>query len=399
MKYHEGMRTFEYRLYPTRAQRQQLMVCLSESRTIYNEMLAALKEKYEADGAFLTAYDLNLRFKGRGGNLVPATTVQTLADRLSKSLKHYLQLKDQGAPVGFPRFKTPNRWHSIQLRQYAPGRDVWLDDNRKHLHVPAKLGQLLKIKLHRSLEGTPVMAQLILRADNHWYALIVCETTPQDAFGDAHPSQAAVQVACKHPAIGLDMGLKVFLADSEGDTVENPRHFRRGQKRLAHAQRRMCRRKKGSHRRRKASREVACQHLKISRQRRDFHFKTAKHYAEDYSCICVEHLNVVGMVRNHHLAKSIQDASWGAFLVTLTDKAERAGHVVVRVPARFTTQRCSGCGEYVQKSLSVRTHICPFCGLAEDRDVNAARNILQAGAPPSGTEANGSPVELRSPRL
>lgn len=324
MKYHEGMRTFEYRLYPTRAQRQQLMVCLSESRTIYNEMLAALKEKYEADGAFLTAYDLNLRFKGRGGNLVPATTVQTLADRLSKSLKHYLQLKDQGAPVGFPRFKTPNRWHSIQLRQYAPGRDVWLDDNRKQLHVPAKLGQLRKIKLHRSLEGTSVMAHLILRADNHWYALIVCETTPQDAFGDAHPSQAAVQVACKHPAIGLDMGLKVFLADSEGDTVENPRHFRRGQKRLAHAQRRMCRRKKGSHRRRKASREVACQHLKISRQRRDFHFKTAKHYAEDYSRICVEHLNVVGMVRNHHLAKSIQDASWGAFLVTLTDKAERA---------------------------------------------------------------------------
>ena len=145
---------------------------------------------------------------------------------------------------------------------------------------------------------------------------------------------------------------------------------------------RMCRRKKGSHRRRKASREVACQHLKISRQRRDFHFKTAKHYAEDYSCICVEHLNVAGMVKNHHLAKSIHDASWSAFLVILTDKAERAGHVVVRVPARFTTQRCSGCGEYVQKSLSVRTHICPFCGLAEDRDVNAARNILQAGAPP-----------------
>ena len=102
MKYHEGMRTFDYRLYPTRAQRQQLMVCLSESRTIYNEMLAALKEKYEADGAFLTAYDLDLRFKGRGGNLVPATTVQTLADRLSKSLKRYLQLKDQGAPDRLP---------------------------------------------------------------------------------------------------------------------------------------------------------------------------------------------------------------------------------------------------------------------------------------------------------
>ncbi len=169
--------------------------------------------------------------------------------------------------------------------------------------------------------------------------LIVCETTPQDEQGAVHP-ELPEQMACEHPAIGLDVGLKVFLADSEGGMVENPRHYRRGQKRLAHAQRTLCRRQKGSHRRRKAAREVACKHLKISRQRRDFHFKTAKHYAERYSRICVEDLNVAGMVRNHHLAKSIHDASWSAFLAILTDKAERAGHVVVRVPARFTTQKC-----------------------------------------------------------
>ncbi len=389
------MRTFEYRLYPNRTQRQQLMACLTESRTIYNQMREALQAQYEADGTFPTKYDLTARFKGRGGDVVPATTVQTLADRLSQALKRYLQLKDLGTSVGFPRFKTANRWHSIQLRQYAPSRDVWLDEDGKHLHVPAKLGRLLKIKLHRPLVGTPVTAHLVLRADNHWYALIVCETVSQDERGIAHPEQ----MVCEHPAIGLDVGLKVFLADSEGGMVENPRHYRRGQKRLAHAQRTVCRRKKGSHRRRKASREVARKHLKIARQRRDFHFKTAKYYAKRYRRICVEDLNVAGMVRNHHLAKSIHDASWGAFLAILTDKAERAGHVVVRVPARFTTQQCRRCGEYVQKSLSVRTHICPSCGLVEDRDVNAARNILQAGAPPSGTGAAGFPGELRSPRL
>jgi len=191
---------------------------------------------------------------------------------------------------------------------------------------------------------------------------------------------------CAHAALGLDLGLKVFLADSDGGIVENPHHFRRGQQRLAHAQRKLCRRKKGSHRRRKAAQEVACQHLKISRQRRDFHFKAAKRYAQGHSRICVEELNVVGMMQNHHLAKSIHDASWSAFLALLTDMAERAGHVVVRVPARFTTQRCNRCGEYVQQSLSVRTHVCPSCGLVEDRDVNAARNILRAGAPPSGTD-------------
>src|SRR5262249_21161408 len=150
---------------------------------------------------------------------------------------------------------------------------------------------------------------------------------------------------CAHPAIGLDVGLKVFLADSDGEMVENPRHYRKGQKRLAHAQRTVCRRKKGSQRRLKAKREVACKHLKIGRQRRDFHFKTAKHYAARYSRICVEALNVVGMVKNHSLAKSIHDASWSAFLDLLEDKAERAGHQVIRVPARFTTQHCHGCGE------------------------------------------------------
>jgi putative transposase len=143
---------------------------------------------------------------------------------------------------------------------------------------------------------------------------------------------------------------------------------------------------------------VACQHLKFSRQRRDFHFKTAKQYAEGSSRICVAELNVVGMMQ-YHLAKSIHDASWSVFLAILTDMAAqtwlhrhgctdmaaRAGHMVVRVPARFTTQRCNRCGEYVQKSLSVRTHVCPSCGLVEDRDVNAARNIVRAGAPPSGT--------------
>src|SRR5579859_4121344 len=192
------------------------MTCLMESRAIYNEMLAMLKTQYEADGTFPSKYDLTARFKGRGGDLVPATTVQTLADRLSKAIKRYLQMKDLGLPVGFPRVKTPNRWHSIQLRQYAVSRDVWLDEDGAHLHVPAKLGKALKIKLHRPLVGTPVTAHLVLRADTHWYALIVCETEPHDEFGRVHSrSDAQSAPICEHAAIGLDVGLKVFLADSD----------------------------------------------------------------------------------------------------------------------------------------------------------------------------------------
>jgi putative transposase len=394
------MRTFDYRLYPNRAQRQQLMACLIESRAIYNEMLEALKAQYDTDGTFPTKYDLTARFNGRGGADVPATTVQMLADRLNKALKRYLHRNDLGLPAGFPRFKTPNRWHSIQLRQYGKGGDCYLMDGRL-LKVPAKLGTALKIKLHRPLEGTPATTHLVLRADGHWYALIVCETWPRDDQGAVHVTQAT----CDHPAIRLDVGLKVFLADSAGGKVANPRYYRRGQKRLGKARHRCDRRKKGSHRRRKAKREVAKQHLKIKRQRRDFHFKTAKHYAERYWRICVEDLNVAGMVRNHSLAKSIHDAAWSAFLDILEDKAERAGHQVIRVLARFTTQTCSRCGTYVQKSLSVRTHRCPSCGLVKDRDVNAAKNILQAGtgmrpgqagAPPSWTGRDTAPDEARS---
>ena len=385
------MRTFEYRLYPNKDQSHLLMACLAGSRLIYNEMVETVKAHYAEKGTFPTKYDLTAQFKGRGGEHVPATTVQMLADRLAKSLKRFLVAKELGIPgVGFPRFKPPNRWHSIQLRQYGTSRDVWLDADNKSLHVPAKIGQSLKIKLHRPIEGQPKTVHLVYRADGHWYALIVCETEP-------HTEQA--EGACSHPAIGIDVGLKSFLTDSDGRTVANPRFYRTSHKTLRRKQRQLSRRKKGSHRRRKAARSTAQTHLKIARQRRDFQYKAAKPYAEQYQVIVVEKLSILTMVHHHSLAKSILDASWGAFLDILEEKAGRAGHQVIRVNPRFTSQKCHQCGEIVQKSLSVRTHICPFCGYIADRDVNAAKNILQAGAPPSGTVSGGSPVELRSPQL
>lgn len=384
------MRTFEYRLYSNRSQRQQLLACLKDSRGLYNEMLAASKQQYADTGRFLFKYELTARFAGRGGESVPATTVQMLADRLDKALRRYLTFKEQSTSCGFPRFKTPNRWHSIQLRQHK--KDFRLHEDGKHLCVPGKLGLFLKIKLHRPLEGTPQTCHLVLRADGHWYALLVCEPVET---GQTHEAGSS----CPHPNIGLDVGLKVFLADSTGQTVANPRYYRKSQHALRRKQRQLCRRKKESRRRRKAACNCAKTHLKIKRQRRDFLFKTAKPYAEGYACICIEDLHITNMLQNHSLAKSIADASWGTFITILEDKAARAGHQVIKVPARFTTQKCFKCGALVPKSLSVRTHICPECGYVEDRDTHAAKNILQAGAPPSGTVRDAGPDELRSPRL
>ncbi|HEY6284281.1 MAG TPA: transposase [Ktedonobacteraceae bacterium] len=383
------MRTFEYRLYPKKAQSRLLMQCLIESRMLYNEMLSTVKAQYEDKGTFPGKYDLTSRFKGRGGEHVPATTVQCLADRLSKSLQRFLARKELALNVGFPRYKQGNQWHSIQLRQY--GKDVYLHEDQKHLIIPAKMGKSIKIKVHRPIEGKPKTVHLVLRADGHWYALIVCETEPS---GEHLPS------VCEHPDIGIDVGLKAFLTDSEGNTVENPRFYRTSAATLRRKQRQLSRRKKGSHRRRKAAKNVAKTHLKIARQRRDHHFKVAKPYAQGYQRIAVEDPAITNMVKNHHLATSIMDASWGAFLAILEEKAERAGHQVIRVNPRFTSQKCHQCGEIVQKSLSVRTHLCPFCGYVADRDVNAAQNILsKAGAQPSDVKHLDRDVRPRSPRL
>jgi len=234
--------------------------------------------------------------------------------------------------------------------------------------------------LHRPIEGKPKTVHLVLRADGHWYALIVCETEPQTAHA---PS------SCTHADIGIDVGLKAFLTDSEGNTIPNPRFYRTSQRTLRRKQRSMCRRQKGSHRKRKAAKSTAQTHLKINRQRRDHHFKVAKQYAQHYHHIAVEDLAISNMVKNHHVSKSILDAAWGQFLEILEAKAASAGHQVIRVNPRFTTQACSNCGTLIQKSLSVRTHICTSCGLIADRDVNAAQNILfKAGAQPSGANVS-----------
>ena len=373
-------KTFEYRLFTNRSQHKRLLSSLAESRLLYNEMLEMFKAHYQSSGKFLSRYDLTYRFKGRGGEHVPQSTVQTLADRLDKALKRFFRRKELGRRVGFPRFKSANRWHSIQLRQYGRGRDVFLDSETKRLHVPSKLGARLKVKQHRLLEGTPKTAHLVLRADGHWYVLIVCD------IGDAPQKR-------KGDAIGLDVGLTHFVADSNGGAVENPRCFKKAQKRFRRAQRKAARRKRGSNRRRKASKEAAKQHLKIARQRKDHAHKTDKNYVDAYAFIAVEDLQVQNVLQNRHLARAIADASWSAFKNILVLKAEEAGARVVEVSPRYTSQRCFQCNEIVQKSLSVRTHVCPLCEYTLDRDTNAAKNILQAARmEPSGNKVGGSVV-------
>jgi putative transposase len=190
----------------------------------------------------------------------------------------------------------------------------------------------------------------------------------------------------------------VFLITAEGESVANPRHYRKAERELKKAQKRVSKRKKGSNRRKKAVKLLTKKHQHVRRQRTDFHHKTALALVRQYDVIYYEAIQPAnlsrrpapvpdgnggylpnGATRKAGLNKSIQDAGWGHFLSLLAYKAACAGKRAEAVSPAFTTQDCSGCGARVPKSLSVRTHVCPSCGLVLDRDANAARNIQWRG--------------------
>jgi len=179
--------------------------------------------------------------------------------------------------------------------------------------------------------------------------------------------------------IGLDVGLTHFYTDSNGQTVDNPRHLRKSEKSLKRLQRRLSHTEKGSKNRAKARNRLSRKHLKVSRQRKDFAVKLARCVVQSNDVVAYEDLMVRNMVKNSKLSKSISDAAWSNFRSWLEYFGKVFGVVTVAVPPHYTSANCSNCREVVKKSLSQRTHRCPHCGHVQDRDWNAAINILELG--------------------
>src|SRR5262249_51519571 len=202
-----------------------------------------------------------------------------------------------------------------------------------------------------------------------WYVAISCGDAPVHSL----PSSGQ--------ETGIDLGLESFATLANGEPICTPGYYRKAEAYLRRCQRRVARRRQGSHRRRKAVVLLAKAQQHIARQRRDFHHKEASKLVQVYDVLYHEDLRVANMVKNHYLAKSIEDAGWRAFLSILAFKAAYAGKRVQAVNPAFTSQRCSGpnCGTLVQKGLSVRWHACPHCGTSLHRDHNAALNILRLG--------------------
>jgi putative transposase len=176
--------------------------------------------------------------------------------------------------------------------------------------------------------------------------------------------------------VGIDVGLNHFYTDSDGKKKENPRFLRKAEKALKRAQKRVSRKTKGSKNRIKAIKQLGRTHLKVSRRRKDFAVKTARALIQSVDLVAIEDLKVRNMVKNHHLSKSISDASWTLFRQWLEYFGKVFDVPVIAVAPHYTSQNCSNCGHEVKKSLSTRTHKCPHCGYLDDRDTNAAINIL-----------------------
>ncbi len=385
-------KAFKYQLNPTPEQARALEMVLWRCRTLYNIALEERKTAWERCGVSLNYYHQanelpDLKQACPEYAEVNAQVLQDVLRRLEKAFAAFFRRIKEGEKPGYPRFQGRNRYASFTYPQYGGG--VILDGGILTL---SRIGRI-PIRVHRPLEGTPKTVTISKEADG-WYACISCAEAP------IHPLPPTGQET------GIDVGLKVFLTTAGGTVVENPRHHRKAERHLVKCQQRVSGRKKGSHRRQKAVQLLAKAHQDVRRQRTDFHHKTALALVRAYDTIYHEAIQPANLSRRPKMVpdgtggyapngaaakaglnKSIHDAGWGNFLRILACKAAWAGRRVEAVPPAYTSQDCSGCGERVPKSLSVRTHVCPSCGLVIDRDENAAINILRAGQARQGAGA------------
>lgn len=320
---------------------------------------------------------------------IASHVLQDVIMRLKHAFDGFFRRIKNGEQPGYPRFQGRNRYDSFT---YPDGAGWKLEAQKRptdkkgmvkvNLHL-SKIGTV-KLHLHRDIEGK-IKTLTIKREGEHWYAVFTCE------IGKSKP------LAISYEDVGIDLGVTHFGALSNGEFIDHPRYFRKAEKKLAKAQQVLARKKRSSHRRKKAACQVARCHRKIANQRRDFQHKASRKLVNRYQIIVFEDLKTANLVKRPQpkqdengkylpngasakagLNKSIVDAGWATFTEMVSAKAAWAGRTVVFVNPYMTSQLCSGCGAVVKKDLSERWHSCE-CGTELDRDTNSAKLILQLG--------------------
>lgn len=355
------MLSYKFRLYPTKTQESRLDDALDSCRMLYNDFI------FESRLAYKEGYKINFdELQRMIPYMIPKDKVYSKAAQMVlwqfyNNLKVLSSLSKKGKQIGKLRFKSKSRYNSINYNQSG---FKLLPDNTIKL---SKIGKI-KCVIHRKIQGK--IKEVIVKKEltEDWYAIVVCENE--------------IKSTCslfRKKIIGIDVGINNFAYDSDGHAIKHPQILRNSEKKLKCAQRNLSRKIKGSSNRFKQKLRLAKIHQKIKYQRNDFLHKISRHYVDNYDTIFVEDLKIQNMVKNHHLAKSISDSSWNSFFEKLEYKAANAGILFRKIPASGTSQSCSGCGKTVKKSLAIRTHYCPYCGLVIDRDYNASLNIKQRG--------------------
>ncbi len=349
---------YVYKIYPTKAQETALSETLETCRQVYNSLLNWRKHDYEVLGKSPSKVEQQAAFpkwKPEHAELsgIHSQVLQNVAVRVDLAFDAFFRRVKAGETPGFPRVRGDG-YDSFTYPQSGFG----FQQGKLRL---SKIGDVA-LRLHRPIDGT-IKTCTIRRVRHKWYACFSCEVGPELL----PPSEEQV---------GIDVGLKTFASLSNGENVANPRFFRRDEKALAKAQRKLAKQVRGSKARHKAKKVVSRIHERVRNRRHDFVHQTARKIVNRFGVIAIEKLNVKGMVKNHCLAKSISDASWSMFRNVLSQKAARAARVYAEINPAYTSQTCSGCGHIAKKSLSERQHNCQQCGLSLDRDTNAAINIL-----------------------
>jgi len=352
------MLSYKFRIYPSKTIQQKLNEQIELCKWLYNRLLSELN-KAKDECRKLKPKDtqaLIVKLKREENpelNKVYAKVLQMVNYQLWSNIKALAKLKQNGKKVGKLRYKTGNSFKTLNFNQSGFGIDF---ENKKL--ILSKIGSI-PIKLHRPVEGKIKGVIVKRERSGRWYAIVQVENN-------------AKQLPPTGKTVGIDVGIRHFLTDSDGRHVENPRFYERTLKSIKILQKNLSRKQKGSKNREKARIRLAKAYEKLVNQRNDFLHKLSRFYVNIYDVIVVEKLQIQNMVKaGRTLAQKILDASWGKFIQMLSYKAERAGRRVVRVSQRGTSQ------ENEEK--------------IKDRDYRAAVNILNRGL--SGLGRPLAPVE------